>query len=423
MVAQPFASQPNKTWEDMQARDLLRKVGRYANQALDPKTSVRAAAKRIGVDLDKGTDPVDGDSNSDSSPPPTPAVSTAQPTGPRSPAFDHYTDPGELTSLGVLFMPLAAYHGRELGAIADALRDLGYPSTFLVEEESVDAVDPHLGDHPRILASTVGFNRSALGEFDSFVAMNDWGPPSRAIYHLARVRAVPSFAKVEGVQDFTDVDTGRIRLPYLAADHVLVQGPNDIESLERKNLHIVGNANMERAWQAGPNTAARNGKVIINSNFTYGVLTDKREMFLTQAVDGIRAAGLEPVISQHPADRPLPAPFGELVTASSMSDLLPVCEAVVTRFSTVPFEAIAYGTPFVYFNPHHEKVPTFATPDPAFRHVHNATDLTAALQHAVDGRPTYREVAEPYFRAQIDMTETASAIRSAQAIASVTYGE
>ena len=237
------------------------------------------------------------------------------------------------------------------------------------------------------------------------------------------MRDVPSFAKVEGVQDFTDVDTGRIRLPYLAADHVLVQGENDLGSLERKNLHVVGNANMERAWNAGPNTAARNGKVIINSNFTYGVLTDKRQMFLTQAVEGIRAAGLEPVISQHPADRPLPAPLAELVTESSMSDLLPISEAVVTRFSTVPFEAMAYGTPFVYFNPHHEKVPTFASPDPSFRHVHNATDLTDALRHAVEGRATYRDVAESYFRAQIDMTDTASAIRSAKVIASITYDE
>ena len=412
----------------MKARDLLRKVGRYANDALDPKASIRAGAKRIGVDLDKSAGVTGSDPQAESSAPaeastPAEAVSATQPPSPRSPAFDRYTAPGELTSLGVLFMPLAAYHGRELGAVADALSDLGHNSTFLVEEDSVEAINPHLGDHPRILAANVGFNRSAIGDFDAFVAMNDWGAPSRAIYHLARVRDVPSFAKVEGVQDFTDVDTGRIRLPYLAADHVLVQGENDLGSLERKNLHVVGNANMERAWNAGPNTAARNGKVIINSNFTYGVLTDKRQMFLTQAVEGIRAAGLEPVISQHPADRPLPAPLAELVTESSMSDLLPISEAVVTRFSTVPFEAMAYGTPFVYFNPHHEKVPTFASPDPSFRHVHNATDLTDALRHAVEGRATYRDVAESYFRAQIDMTDTASAIRSAKVIASITYDE
>jgi hypothetical protein len=229
-------------------------------------------------------------------------------------------------------------------------------------------------------------------------------------------------AKVEGVQDFTDVDTGRIRLPYLAADHVLVQGQNDIEALDRRNLHTVGNSNMEEAWNEGPGAAARNGEVVINSNFTYGVLTEVRDDFLADAIAAILAVGLRPVISQHPADRPLPGDFAQYRTNRSMSSMLPECEALVTRFSTVPFEAIAYGTPFVYFNPHHEKVPTFAAPDLSFEHVHTQEELTGALRGAVATRSGYREVAEPYFRAQVEMTETPSAVRAAQAIAQIAYG-
>ncbi len=347
-------------------------------------------------------------------------VSEREQTTPRSTAFDRYVAPEDLEEIGVLFMPLAAYHGRELGAIADALLDLGHHSTFLVEETSVEAIDPMLGDHPRILAAA-GYDRFAIGAFDAFVAMNDWGEPSRAIYHLARVRNVPSFAKVEGVQDFTDVDTGRIRLPYLAADHVLVQGQNDIDALDRKHLHVVGNSNMELAWRQGPTTGPRNGEVVINSNFTYGVLTDKRNQFLAEAVEAISALGLEPVISQHPADRALPGEYASLRTSRSMSDMLPVCEAVITRFSTVPFESIAYGTPFIYFNPHFEKVPTFASPDVAFEHVHTVEDLCVAIRQAIDQRSDYRSRAEPYFRAQIDMTDTPSAVRSAAVIKAVTY--
>jgi len=251
--------------------------------------------------------------------------------------------------------------------------------------------------------------------------MNDWGEPSRAIYHLARVRGVPSFAKVEGVQDFTDVDTGRIRLPYMAADHVLVQGANDIAALDRKHLHTVGNANMETAWNEGPATGERNGEVVINSNFTYGVLTDKRNAFLSDAIEAIVAIGLEPVISQHPADRALPGEFVQYRTDRSMSEMLPACEAVVTRFSTVPFEAIAYGTPFVYFNPHREQVPTFTAPDPAFDHVHSVDELRDALAFAVANRASYRSVAEPYFRAQIDMADAPSAQRAAAAIVAAVY--
>lgn len=374
--------------------EILRRIGRKAKRMLQPTIPEPVAAP----------EPVD--------------QPRAQPAPARPAVFDKYTEPGDLTELGVLFMPLAEYHGRELGAVADELVRLGQPCSFLVQEELVEVVDPHLGDHPRVLAAR-GYDKHRLGEFDAFVAMNDWGDPSREIYHLARVRGVPSVAKVEGVQDFTDVDTGRIRLPYLAADHVLVQGRNDIDALDRKNLHLVGNANMEAAWHVGPGLPVRNGEVVINSNFTYGVLTDVRDHYLEQAITAIDAVGLVPVISQHPADRALPPALARHRTDRSMSKMLPLCEAVVTRFSTVPFEAIALGTPFVYFNPHGEKVPTFAAPSPAFEHVYDAGQLRDALRRAIDSREGCRDRAEAMFRAQIDMTESPSATRAAEVIAGI----
>jgi len=370
--------------------EILRRVGRKAKRILDP-TPTKA--------------------------PPADATAAATPPSVQRPAiFDTYTEPGELAELGVLFMPLAEYHGKELGAIANELRSLGHTCSFLVQESLVPVVTKHLGDHPKVLAAP-GYDKNALGRFDAFVAMNDWGEPSREIYHLARVRGVPSIAKVEGVQDFTDVDTGRIRLPYLAADHVLIQGENDREALDRKNLYLVGNANMEAAWQIGPGSLDRNGEVVINSNFTYGVLTDVRDDFLAGAIEAILDVGLIPVISQHPADRPLRPALAEYRAERSMSSMLPGCEAIITRFSTVPFEAIAYGTPFVYFNPHREQVPAFAAPSEVFAHVHSTADLTAALRDAIQNRAGYRSRAEAYFRRQIDMTDTTSARRAATAIA------
>jgi hypothetical protein len=383
--------------------EILRRVGRKAKRMLSPTGPTQT--------IDSTTEPATVRRASQPDP-------TIRPTS-RPAVFDSYSYAGDLDSLGILLMPLAEYHGRELGAVADALTSLGHRCTFLVEQSQVEAIDKHLGTHPRILVDAQ-FDKYRLGSFDAFVAMNDWGEPSRAIYHLARVRGVPSFAKVEGVQDFMDVDTGRIRLPYLAADHVLVQGSNDVEALDRKNLHVVGNANMETAWNEGPASVDRNGEVVINSNFTYGVLTEVRDDFLAQAIEAIIALDLEPVISQHPADSRLPGEFVQYRTERSMSAMLPACEAVITRFSTVPFEAIAYGTPFIYFNPHGEKVPTFATPSSAFEHVRSMDALRVALLAAVESRARDRTRAEPYFRAQIDMTDTRSAMRAAIAIDSVT---
>ena len=395
----------------MDAKDFAKRAARFAKRTMGPDGAIMTRARSVGADTP----------TPDSQPSPAAAPESSNPEATpvsRPKVFDAYTEPGEIESLGVLFMPLAEYHGKELGAVADALRELGRPASFLVEEDKVEVIDKHLGDHPRVLAAK-GYDRFALGNFDAFVAMNDWGDPSRVIYHLARVRGVPSFAKVEGVQDFTDVDTGRIRLPYRAADHVLLQGQNDVEALDRRNLHIVGNSNMESAWNEGPTSGDRNGEVVINSNFTYGVLTNERNAFLQSAISSIESLGLTPVISQHPADLRLPPELATYRTDRSMSSMLPHCEAIVTRFSTVPFEAIAYGTPFVYYNPHHEKVPTFATPDPSFEHVHTADDLTAALRSAIENRASYRDVAAPYFRAQIDMNGTPSAERAAAAIHSV----
>lgn len=392
--------------------EILRRVGRKAQQLLRPTGPVTPPAEPVHAKPATNPEHVPAHAAPAAHGTAAPAVTPA--------VFDSYTAPGELESLGVLLMPLAEYHGRELGAVADALVAMGHRCTFLVEDTLVEMVDRHLGDHPRILAAR-NYDRFALGHFDAFVAMNDWGEPSRAIYHLARVRSVPSFAKVEGVQDFTDVDTGRIRLPYMAADHVLVQGSNDIAALDRKHLHIVGNSNLETAWNEGPASVDRNGEVVINSNFTYGVLTDARDEYLKQSIEAVLAAGLEPVISQHPADRALPGDVVQYRTDRSMSSMLPAVEAIVTRFSTVPFEAIAYGTPFVYFNPHYEKVPTFSSPDPAFDHVHTVDELTKALQFSIENRSSYRTVAEPYFRAQIDIADSPSAARTAKAIASVVY--
>lgn len=371
--------------------EIMRRIARLAQRTLDPRGPVR---------------------------PPTAEPKTPQ--APRPAVFDKYSAPGQLSDLGILLMPLAGYHGRELGAIGEALNQLGHRVSFLVEEDAVEAIDSYLGDHPRVLAAR-GYDPAALGDFDAFVAMNDWGEPSRAVYHLARTRGVPSIAKVEGVQDFADVDTGRIRLPYLAADHVLVQGDNDIASLDRKNLHVVGNSNLELAWKAGPSVEPRNGQVVVNSNFTYGVLTEARQQFLTEAVAAILENDLEPVISQHPADLALQGELAYYRAEQSMTEMLSSCEAVITRFSTVPFEAIASGTPFVYFNPHHEKVSTFATPNPAFDHVHTTSDLVQAIDRCIAQRDDFRSRAEPYFRAQVDMTDTRSAERSAQAIAAIAY--
>jgi len=318
--------------------------------------------------------------------------------------------------LGVLLYPMARYHAEEMSEVAHALRNNhGVGSTFVLAKEFEGAFDEAMVDHDVIRLSAIK-GASNLPPFTAALVMNDWGT-SRSVVLECRRRNVPSFARVEGVQDFRDVDTGRIRLPYLAADYVLAQGGNDVENLARHNVHIVGNERLEAIFRGPERTAeSKTGRVVINSNFTYGVLTEERAEFLDRSVKAILQEGFEPVISQHPADEELGEDLAPYRAEESMSELLHTCDVLVSRFSTVPFEAMALGTPFVYFNPHGEAVDAFLEQTPAYRVVEATDELADAITEAASWLGDYRARSEDFFRLQIDVGEDSAVDRTANQI-------
>ena len=70
---------------------------------------------------------------------------------------------------------------------------------------------------------------------------------------------------------------------------------------------------------------------------------------------------------------------------------------LVSRFSTVPFEAMARGVPFIYHNPHGERVPTFTDPQGAFPVTTSAEELADALRALPDWKVRYRDRSEKFF--------------------------
>jgi glycosyltransferase involved in cell wall biosynthesis len=90
---------------------------------------------------------------------------------------------------------------------------------------------------------------------------------------------------------------------------------------------------------------------------------------------------------------------------------------LVSRFSTVPFEAIARGIPFVYHNPHGERVPTFTDPAGAFLVSRSSNELAVAFTTALSWRDWYRDRAEKFFRRQVDVDDDRpSEVRAADVI-------
>jgi hypothetical protein len=90
---------------------------------------------------------------------------------------------------------------------------------------------------------------------------------------------------------------------------------------------------------------------------------------------------------------------------------------LISRFSTVPFEAMARGVPFVYHNPHGERVTTFARPAGAFEVTRDADQLAGAVARALGpGGRDYRSTARDFFLRQVDVDD---ARRSEQRAADV----
>jgi hypothetical protein len=255
------------------------------------------------------------------------------------------------------------------------------------------------------------FAPELIGRSAAVVVLNDWAR-LRAVVTDASDAGVPTFAKVEGVQDFDDVDTGE-RRPYRTAAVILGQGQNDADALPDKRVEVVGSTRLERIW-SGP-AASQGEDALVNLNFTYNVLTDARERWLMSIVEAARRAAIPAIVSCHPAERvqnldlpTTPKPFRYAITRAGV---------LISRFSTVPFEAMAWGVPFIYHNPHGELVPTFTEPLDAFPITTSVDELVEALHETRAWRSDYRSRAEKFFLRQVDVhPDTSSERRTADLI-------
>ena len=130
----------------------------------------------------------------------------------------------------------------------------------------LDSITMALG---RYVDEILPFDPELVARAAGLVVLNDW-TRSRAALDACNAAGVPTFAKVEGVQDFDDADIGHRRAPYRAAAVVLGQGQNDFDALPERQVRIVGSTRLERIWKAPPASLGRHA--LVNLNFTYGVL-------------------------------------------------------------------------------------------------------------------------------------------------------
>ena len=274
----------------------------------------------------------------------------------------------------VLLVPAADYHLAEIVPLAAELNRRDIPTRVAIGDSPWGRTWPALAWHPELEVFALPGADEVAGDVSAVLVMKDTGSLAPLVTRW-RELGVPVIGKVEGAQDFWDADTPEERLPYRNLDLVLCQGKFDAEALGDRETEIVGSTRLERLWWAPP-VIATEPLAVINLNFVYGVRTSDRKLWLDTAIAGCEAAGVPYVISLHPAEKA--RLDSDRVTSISASRLLPRATVLISRFSTMPFEAMARGVPFIYHNPHGETVRTFADPMGAFKISRSADELAHA---------------------------------------------
>lgn len=283
----------------------------------------------------------------------------------------------------ILFLPHKDYHVWTIGLIAGALKAAGIAAV------SVDLTAVYGDEGARtkldeLSQPHISYNQLALGAFAPrlVVCMNDWEPINRRIIQCCRQLGIPTVGVVEGVQDYLDADTGQARGAYRGVDYVLLPGEFDRRYFSRNDekVRVCGVPRIDELL-AAPTPMPREPLVVINVNFSYGVLTQHRDAWVSAAVGACHDAGYDYVMSQHPADD------GDLsgynVGDESMYELIARGSVFVSRFGSGILESLAMGKPVVYFNPHGERIDKFTEPAGAFPISRTRAELAEHLRQTV----------------------------------------
>lgn len=284
----------------------------------------------------------------------------------------------------IAFFPLRAYHLRESRLILDILNKNG-KKTALIDTECFRD-----GHEVARQAKEYNLQLISLKEFIEkkhsvrcVVFFNDWEPLMRVVARACHAHGISTVGWVEGIQDYDDVDTGRLRYPYRRSKHVILPGRFDGKYFRKTEqiLHYGQVSRVQEMWQDMQNSEIETPKniALINSNFSYGVLEDQREGWLEDAVNACLEVGLQPVISRHPFDTG--KEFKEYETTESFFQILPKSCVTIQRFASGILEALSHGVPSIYFVPPKENVDKFRNPLGAYVVAHTYDELLSILKN------------------------------------------
>jgi glycosyltransferase involved in cell wall biosynthesis len=302
-------------------------------------------------------------------------------------------DLGKMVSLrpkeiDYLFIPHNRYHAENLAQVVVALNKHGLNCKILM----VSPPHPNEGAYLAEYGSHyVGISMLMYEELipRGIVVMNDWESRIAAkLVMWANSRGIATYAIVEGVNDYHDVDTRKQRRAYQRVSNLLLNGEFDKKYFKdsSQRIDVVGIFRLDRLYERvtqhnAPITKSRTA--VINCNFTYNVLADRAQSWVNDVITACKSFAIEYVVSKHPAD--ITNISREKLTSRPMYDEIIDSEIFITRFSGAVFEALVAGCKVIYYNPDMEKIDKFIDPMGAFLYARSSEDLASCFRKISEG--------------------------------------
>ena len=239
---------------------------------------------------------------------------------------------------------------------------------------------------------------------------NDWSGEEIEVMAKARRRGIPTVCIQEGCLDWGD---SYRRMEW--SDFPFVQGPLTLQYLHRDSCFLTGNPRFDdvrRVPLPEPPT------VMINCNFTYDIHEDARDQWIKDVVAACKTLGLDFFISQHPRDKAfLPGLPVRGSNATVVHQQIAECSLLITRFSTLVYEAMLMGRPVIYYNPHGERMATFNEDSSGGLYkVHESAMLPTAIHSALDRVELEEPLRETFLNLHCGSHDHLAAKRCAEAL-------
>jgi len=215
----------------------------------------------------------------------------------------------------------------------------------------------------------------------------DWGMEELFSIIEAKLINIPTLGIQEGVilnlrgsNLVSNDDPTYVQDKYLNTDYFFCLGKVFLPSLMRSNLMITGNPKFD-AYRKLPFPDKQ--RILINCNFPYGVDEEQRKPWINNVVLACEELNLDYFVSIHPRDfGKIDVDDNKIIKSSSATihEQIASSTMVISRASTIIYEAIAAGRKVVYYNPGIEALPIINDfPKSTLIKVSKLEDLSSAI--------------------------------------------